>query len=319
MSAKNGKKGLVSLTTRKNSRGFIFVAPWIAGFLLFFITPFIQTVIYSFSDVTVSGGVQTVWVGFKNYVQAVSGDAIFIPTLSGGILSMLIDTPVILVFSLMAASLISRKFKGRWLVRMVFFLPVIYGTGVMLKVQQSDEMFGIVLSRLGAGGVGNDDTISGALLQSFNVERMFYAMGQQLGVGQVLINYILDASEQVFSIINRSGVQILIFLAALKSIPPHLYEVGKVEGASAFEMFWKVTLPMLLPHIITVTVFTIVDSFTNIENTIIEFLQNTMFTKQNFGYGSALSLIYFASIFIIIGVIWGILTLISGKKGTKEK
>ena len=310
------KRFSFSLETRQKNKGFIFVAPWIIGFVLFFLMPFVQTVLYSFNTVEVSDGIQMTHAGFSKYMQAFTSDAQFIPILTGTIIQTLVDTPIILVFSLMAASLISRNFKGRWLVRLIFFLPVIYGTGVMLKVQQGDEIFGLVLQRLGTSA--DTGSLADSFLSSLGIEELYQNLAQQMGSAQIIIFYIIDASKAMFSIINRSGVQILLFLAALKSIPPHLYEVGKVEGASAFEMFWKVTLPLLLPHILTAMVFTIIDSFTNIENEMTEFLQKVIFSNQNYGLGSALSLIYFLCIIVLIGTAGLALGTIARRKGVTQ-
>lgn len=303
-----------SLTNRQNNKGIIFVIPWLVGFLLFFIKPFIETVIYSLSEVNIAGGVSTVYKGITNYQYIFTSDAIFLPALTSTVLTMLVNTPMILVFSLLAASLINREFKGRWFVRMVFFLPIIYGTGVLQSVQQNDNMYLIMLNRMGAV---RSESMSGALLESMDITGMYYALASHLGEAGQLVYYVIGAANQVFSIINRSGIQILIFLAALKSVPRHLYEAARVEGATGIDSFWKITLPLLLPHILTVTIFTVIDSFVNADNKIIELMQNTMFSNQNLGYGSALSMLYFITIIILLGVVALVINFAARKKGDR--
>lgn len=304
----------LSLIEKQNLKGIVFIIPWLVGFFLFFMNPLYETFIYSLSEVNIAGGVSTVFKGISNYQYIFTSDAIFLPTLTSTIISMLVNTPMILVFSLLAATLINREFKGRWFVRMVFFLPIIYGTGVLQSVQQNDNMYLIMLNRMGAV---RSESMSGALLEGMDITGMYYSIANYLGEANVLIHYVIGAANQIFSIINRSGIQILIFLAALRAVPKHLYEAARVEGATGIDSFWKITLPLLLPHILTVTIFTVIDSFVNAENKIIGLMQNTMFSNQDLGYGSALSMLYFLTIVILIGIVAFTINFATLKKGDR--
>ena len=302
-----------SLIVRKNRLGYFFVLPWIIGFFLFFAVPFFQTVQYSFGEVTIQNGINFTFKGIDTYLKAFSRDADFLPNLSEAVINMVVDTPIILVFSLLAASLIQGEYRGRWLVRMVFFIPIIYGTGILMQVQRGDMMYYVLRDRI-SGNNMDRNSLTGLLIQSVNINRFFSYISGQIPVMRTLFNYIASGAGRLFEIINRSGVQVLIFLAALKSIPPHMYEVGKIEGATAFEMFWKVTLPLLVPHIITVTVFTIVDSFTNVTNPMVNLIQQRTFQSQDFSYGSTQSVIYFVIISAIVAVTMGGLTIVQKRK-----
>ena len=302
----------LSLSARRKNMGYWFVLPWIFGFLIFFAAPFIQTIYYTFCSVNAANGITTVYTGLSNYKQAMTSDAVFIPSLTESVLSMLTDTPIILVFSLLAAMLINKPFRGRWLVRLIFFITIIYGSGLMLKIQQDDAMFTALLRRIGSG---DSETVSGAVMSGMEIKKMYYNLAAYLGNAGIAVTYVVDAVDRVIVIINRSGIQTLIFLAALKAIPGQMYEVGKVEGASALEMFWNITLPMLVPHIITTMVFTIVDSFTHVNNPIIEILQSTIFSKHEYGLGSAMSMIYFACILVILAAV-GLIFIKFGDKET---
>jgi len=106
---------------------------------------------------------------------------------------------------------------------------------------------------------------------------------------RVFLEYIAGAVSRITEIITESGVQIVIFIAALQSIPGSMYEVADMEGATGYETFWKVTFPMVMPHIITNIVYTVVDSFT--ESNVVELAYDTAFSEINYGLSSAFSII----------------------------
>ena len=311
-----------SLTARKNRVGYWFVLPWIIGFFLFFLIPFVQTVQYSFGTVTIMDGVKFTFEGIGNYVKALSSDSEFLPTLTAAGIKMTVETPIIVIFSLLAATLIQGKLRGRWLVRMIFFLPIIYATGLLMKIQQGDMMYYIVVDKIG-GSDTDPNSISGLLIRSVNLGVQINYLADQIYLAFNFIGYyvrslllfIVNSAGSVFAMINRSGVQILIFLAALKAIPRNLYEAGQIEGATAFEMFWRVTLPIIVPHIITVAVFTIVDSFVNEFNPLMEMIRTRIFQNQEFSYGCTLAVIYFIFVSVAVAVIMGILVPVQRRNG----
>lgn len=243
-----------------------------------------MTVQFSLSDLTVTpgGGYTLDFVGLDNFLFAFRGHGTFKQILTSSVGDMLIDVPLITFFSLMVAMLLNRKFKGRTLMRAIFFLPVILNSEAILsamKVSASMMMGG--LSSAGA-------EVAEAASTGVGVE-YYVQMFSSLGIPMGLVEYVVGAVSRISDIINASGVQIIIFIAALQSIPSSMYEVAKIEGATAYETFWKVTFPMVMPHIITVVVYTVVDSFVNSE--VVNLAYNTAFSEKNYGLSSTFSII----------------------------
>ena len=276
-----------SLKRRKALTGFLFSLPFIIGFLLFFIVPFIQAIIFSLSDLQFTGeGYDLTYTGIANYYYIIFVHVDFIPLFLEEIGKMIVDLPLILFFSFFSALVLNQKFKGRFLARAIFFLPVIMGAGIILRLQQDDYMT-VFLQQAEQAGFA----FSGQALREFLM---------QLRLPDEMLDYILDAVNRIPEIVRASGIQILIFLAGLQSIPPSMYEASRVEGATAWENFWMITLPMLSPLIITNVVYTIVDSFTAADNEFVELIRSTAIGGAGFGIGMAMSIIYFLAIMIIL-------------------
>ena len=117
----------------------------------------------------------------------------------------------------------------------------------------------------------------------------FIALFGEIALPPTVLQYIVGAVGRISDIIKASGVQIVLFIAALQSIQPSMYEVAKIEGATGYETFWKVTFPMVMPHIITNTIYTIVDAFSQSE--VVNLAYTTAFTEGNYGLSSAFSVI----------------------------
>jgi len=148
-----------------------------------------------------------------------------------------------------------------------------------MKVSASMMMGG-----LSSAGAEVAESVSSGVSVQYYVQ-MFSNLGLPMG----LVEYVVGAVGRISDIINASGVQIIIFIAALQSIPSSMYEVAKIEGATAYETFWKVTFPMVMPHIITVVVYTVVDSFVNSD--VVTLAYNTAFSEKNYGLSSTMSII----------------------------
>jgi ABC-type sugar transport system permease subunit len=273
-----------SFLKRRTLYGYIFILPWIIGFLLFFIQPLFQTIIYSFNNVTIINQKITMnYAGLLNFQKAFFEDPNFLKVLVNSITGVLIDTPMIVIFSLFASTLIHKEFPGRWLVRLIFFLPIIYGTGFLVQMQEQFTL-GTGVSGYSAG--------TNSLMNLF-VDIAGFFPG---------INIIVGFVSRLFDVISRSGVQILIFLAGLNSIPTMYYEASTIDGARDWDNFWLITLPVISPFILMNTVYTIVDSFTQSTNGMIVIIYDSI-NKLQFSYGSARSTIYFACIFIIVLIV----------------
>lgn len=282
---KQKKKKKMSLSTKRSITGLIFILPWLIGFICFYLRSLIMTVEFSLSELTVNpgGGYSLKFVGLDNFIYAFRAHATYKQILTTSIGNMLIDVPLITFFSLFMAMLLNRKFKGRTLVRAIFFLPVILNSGAIMDAMD-------LARSMMSGGISNASAEMAAAAAGSGVSIEYYIqMFSALGLPESIIQYISGAVGRISDIINASGVQIIIFIAALQSIPVSMYEVAKIEGATAYETFWKVTFPMVMPHIITNVVYTVVDSFT--ESDVVELAYNTAFKEMNYGLSSVFSLV----------------------------
>ncbi len=298
---KRKKKHGMSLIQKRNFKGFLFILPWLIGFIVFYARGLVQNIQFSLNTLTVpaTGGYTLDWVGFDNYIYAFRVHGSFKQVLTSSLGNMLIDVPLIIFFSLFMAILLNKKFKGRGIVRAIFFIPVIMGAGAItdaLELARTMMNDGINTS---AGEISD-----AAAAASVSIE-YFIDLFKNLSIPDKVLDYVVGAVTRVTEIISASGVQLIIFIAALQSIPGSMYEVAKIEGATAYETFWKVTFPMVMPHIITNFVYTVVDKFADSE--IIELAYNTTFDNFDYGLGSAMSMvstvIVCAILFLVVAII----------------
>ncbi len=283
--ARTKQKKKRSLSQRRAMKGFIFILPWLIGFIWFYVRSLVMTVQFSFSEMTVNpgGGYSLNFVGVNNFIYAFRAHATYKQVLTTSIGNMLIDVPLITFFSLFMAMLLNRKFKGRTLVRAIFFLPVILNSDAISAAMD-------LARSMMSGGISNSASELAEAAAGSGVSVEYYIqMFTSLGLPETIIEYISGAVGRISDIINASGVQIIIFIAALQSIPGSMYEVAKIEGATAYETFWKVTFPMVMPHIITNVVYTVVDSFTRSD--VVELAYTTAFKYFNYGLSSVFSLV----------------------------
>ena len=291
-----------SLDKKKARGGWLFVAPFVIGFILIYLPILIESVQYTFCDVSQAdeGGRILTPVGWANYREALFGvvGADFIETLVNGLLDMVFDIPMILIFSLFMAVLLNPKMPGRAAFRAIFFIPVIISTGILDSIQEANNM----AAAMEGGGIddGSGASTSEELVSSFDVAMLF----SNMAVGQGLVTYVTEAINNIFDIVNRSGVQMLIFLAGLQSISPAIYESVQIDGATAWETFWKITFPMISPMILVNAVYTVIDSFTSKSNVVMTFISNYQLTDNV--VSSAMSWIYFLVVILIIAVVAGI-------------
>lgn len=286
------KRTRLTLRQRDNIVGYLFIAPFIIGFILFILSPVVQSIILSINDVSITQtGFDTTFIGFENYYFALRVHADYLRTLVEGTGSMLLNVFWIIVFSFFAALLLNQKFRGRLAFRIIFFLPVVMAAGVILELEVQDYMMGVI-------GGEVEETYSFVNFDTLS------AMLMQLQVPEVFMEKIALAVDSIPSIINASGIQILIFLAGLQSISPTLYEASQVEGATAWENFWLITLPMISPLILTNIVYSVIDFFVSPSNELIQLIRNTTFQGAGFGVSSAMSWLYFLAIMIVLGVVF---------------
>lgn len=301
MSNDKKKKKKMSLSKKHGLMGYLFIMPWLIGFIWFYLRSLLLSMQFSFSNLTVNpgGGYSLEFVGLQNYIYAFRAHATYKQVLTTSIGNMLIDVPLITFFSLFMAMLLNRKFKGRTLVRAIFFLPVILNSGAIVDA--------MALARsMMSGGISSASAEMAQAAAGSGISVMYYVqMFGSLGIPDVVIEYLAGAVSRISDIINASGVQIIIFIAALQSIPGSMYEVAKIEGATAYETFWKVTFPMIMPHIITNVVYTVVDSFTQSE--VVELAYDTAFSEMNYGLSSVFSLVSTVITCLILVIVCGLI------------
>lgn len=288
------KQGFRSLEKQRIRWGWVFLAPWIVGIAIFFLWPMIQTVVYSFS--AFGKGFDTTFIGFENYMHFFR-DALFLQDLLTAVVETLPSTLLIITFSIMIALLLRQEFPMRGLARAVFFLPVIIASGPVISI----------LDQVMLGGAATDAaTGSSYLFQAPDLTLVF----ADLGVPQQVLESITTIINEIFDLMWKSGVQILLLLAALNSIPTSFYEVAMMEGATGWEKFWKITLPTMSPTLVVVIIYTLIDCFTDYDNVIIRYI-NDYHTKTNYAYSSTVGMIYCVCVLIIIGIVSLILSRIA--------
>ena len=273
---------------QKKLWGILFIAPWLLGFVFFFMIPLVNSLRYSLSEIEASSeGLQVTFIGLSNFINALTVNTAFNRQLLESIMNIVINVPLILIFSLFLAVVLNQKFFGRSIARSIFFLPVILASGVILGLEQTSLVQEINQQNATSGGLAN-------IMSSFELQRIML----RAGVNEYIVFYLTGAVDRIYEIVSQSGVQILIFLAGIQTISPHLYEASKIEGATGYEAFWKITLPMVSPLILVNLVYTIIDSFSR--SPVTDLVMSVGFDNFNFGLSSAMAWIYFLSIMIIL-------------------
>lgn len=296
------KKSKLSLDEKKANMGYLFILPWLLGFIFLFAIPLIQSVVFSLNKIVLtSTGYELEYVGLRNYKNALLVHPTFVRVLTESMQTMASFVPLVVLFSLFAATLLNQKFKGRTTVRAIFFLPVILGSGVIFMMQNYswfDEF-----SR-GADSVGISAELT---MRGFSLRRYLEEIASGLNIS--VIKYVVNAVRSIYAIIHASGVQILIFLAGLQSIPPSIYEACHIEGATSWEVFWKVTFPMISPLILANAVYTIIDTFTISYNDVMLLIRTTALGgNPDLSSSAAMALIYFAAIAVVLAIVIGFIS-----------
>ncbi|AFK86176.1 MULTISPECIES: carbohydrate ABC transporter permease [Thermoanaerobacterium] len=284
----------LTLKQRNAIIGLTFILPWLIGFLIYYVGSLFLTIQFSLSKVIIgkTGGYTTSFIGISNFKNTLLVDPNFNQVLVNSIIDILIDIPFIIFFSLFIAILLNQKFKGRAFVRAIFFLPILLTAGaVQSSLQLATQHI-----------MGGASAMMKELTPSIGVNvNYFLGIFQELGLPSVLVDYVTSLVSRIFDIVRASSVQIIIFIAALQSIPNSLYESAKIEGATSYEIFWKITLPIVTPLILANVVYTVVDSFVN--SNVVELAFNEAFTNYNYGLSAAMSILSTVAILLILGLI----------------
>ena len=296
---KFGKKR-ASLDARKARAGYFFVLPFLLGVFLIYIPILLDSVWLSLGDIIYKSDIGDFvyrWDGLIYYKNALTVDPNFTTKLLAGLQQLIFEVPAVIIFSLFIAVVLNQKMLGRAVFRAIFFVPVIISTGLMESINAND-----VMSDASAGGIqdGSGQGASNQIISTLDVEALF----ENMAIGGQLVEYVVKIVNDVYNIINYSGVQMLIFLAGLQSISPQIYEACRIDGATGWETFWKITFPMISPMILVNAVYTIIDAFTRSTNPMMAFLGG-MGTGPSV---TAMSWMYFIVVILIIAVVAGIVS-----------
>ena len=293
------KRRKASLDARRARAGYFFVAPFILGIILIYLPMLIDSIWFSFNKMvpTIVDGLPAIdfeYKGLEYYKYAFTESPDFVTKLLAGLQQLVFQVPAIIIFSLFIAVVLNQKMLGRAAFRAIFFVPVIISTGLMESINGSD----IASSEMEGGVDDGSGTSAGAgIISTLDVQNLF----QTMAVGGELVGYVVNLVNNIYQIINYSGVQMLIFLAGLQSISPSIYEACRIDGASGWETFWKVTFPMISPMILVNAVYTIIDAFTRSSNITIAYIKG-----QDTHQGAAMYWIYFIVVILIIAVVAGV-------------
>ena len=285
------QKKLAGLERRKVAAGYVFTLPFSLGFLIFMIRPLIQSLYMSFCNVDVSaGGFKYILAGLTNYTRAFTIDIEFSRLLVEEILRMCINAPAILVFSFFTALILNQKFAGRGFVRAIFFLPVILSSGVILGVEYNNSLLSSMQDTIAQSGTGT--SITGAIQNILMTS----------GVGTRAFRIVFDIVNGIYDVAISSGIQIIIFLSGLQTIPVSMYEAANIEGCTAWEKLWKITFPMISPLFLVNWVYTIVDFCMRSDNRVMEKIRQELVVQINYGFSSSMAWVYFVIVMVIIGI-----------------
>lgn len=298
----NKKKIQMKYSTKRSLNGFIFVLPFLIGFFLFFVIPLANTIMYSFHKVGVkdTGGMTFTYIGVQNYIdlfktEVTTTSHTMIRLFTDQNVSILTNVPLIVIFSLFLALLANMKFKGRGFVRVIFFLPIVLGLDVVT------EMLAMTTGSEWA------QAESGLFTESF----VTHLLMRYTNLPMDILNSVIGYVNNIFEVISQAGVQTLVYLAGLQSISPSLYEVAKIEGATNYETFWKVTIPSIMHITLFVVVYTIVDLF--LASPIAKEAYSFAFEQSKIGTGSALSVVYMLNVILALGLVLLVLRKVVGK------
>ena len=285
------QKNLAGLQRRKAISGYLFILPFIIGFLAFMVKPLFQSLYMSFCDVQVSPeGITNVFIGIDNFLRVFTVDTEFNRLLLEEISRMCINALAIMVFSFFVALILNQKFKGRALVRAIFFLPVILSSGVILGVEYDNALLASVQSMVEE--TTNTASVSDAIQEIL----------MTTGIGVSAFEIVFDIVDGIYDVAIASGIQIIIFLSGLQTISTNMYEAAAIEGCTAWESLWKITFPMISSLFLVNWIYTIVDFCMRTDNEVIDKISTQMITHINYGFASAMSWIYFLIVIAIIGV-----------------
>lgn len=295
---KKARRHSMSLEKKNSLFGYVFTLPIIIGLAFVYLPVLFQSLMYSFGDISITKEGWTVeWAGWQNYNQALFVEDGFLRTVIESIASLLPQILIVIIFAFFMANILNQKFKGRTVARVIFFIPVIISTGIISQLDSMSSMLDVYSSG------GKMDTGGAAGSNLFGYEQIADLVTQTLN-NTDLSNIVLGAVDGLYSVITSSGVQMLIFLAGLQGISVSMYESAKVEGATGWEVFWKISFPMISPLILVNLIYTVIDLFLKSDNAAISFINTYLDNAATYEVASAFSWIYTIIVILFVAVVF---------------
>jgi ABC-type sugar transport system permease subunit len=237
------------------------------------------------------------YVGLENLDKVINIDPTFRRALVEEMGRMLLIVPAIIIFSLFVAIILNQEFKARGIIRAIFFLPVILSSGIMIGLETNNSLLNSMADIIKEGNLMRS-SVTGVLEDILVVE----------GAASDFMGYIFQIINQIYDIAMASGIQIIIFLSALQTIPPSMFEAAKIEGATSWECFWKITFPMVSSLILVNIVYSVVDYFMRTDNRVMERINQIIIRSMQYDFGTAMAWVYFLAVIAIIGIAMAIIS-----------
>ena len=267
--------------------GYTFVLHWIIGLITFFFVPLIYSIMYSFSDITMTeSGFSLAFAGLKNYEMSLFKNPDYLDEVRNAIGSMFYSLPMIIALSLILAVLLNQKYKGRTIMRILFFLPVIIESSVVISLL-SDPAINVPIFNFSTEGQGLMD---------------YEMILGNLNLPKQITDFLTFFLSNAVSLTWSCGVQIILFLAGLQSIPESLYEVSKIEGANKWDEFWQITVPMLRHVLSLVIIYSMISKFTRSTNRVVAAAMELM-RANDYSNAAAMLWFYFVVVLAVIGIV----------------
>ncbi|MCQ2448945.1 MAG: sugar ABC transporter permease [Clostridia bacterium] len=277
-------RGVESLRRRY---GYSFVAHWVLGLIVFFFIPLVSSIRYAFSEITITGkGFEFSYVGLENFKVALFQNAEYLDLVRDSIGSMFYSLPMIIALSLILAVLLNQKYPGRAIMRVIFFLPVIIESSVIVNLLAGPSINASIFD-FSAEGSGFID---------------YSSIFANLNLPTQITDFLTFFLSNTVSLTWNCGVQIILFLAGLQGIPASLYEVSKIEGANKWDEFWQITVPMLRHVLSLVIIYTMISQFTSANNKVVATATGLM-KDIKYNMASAMLWFYFIIVLIVIGIV----------------
>ena len=290
------RKKTIGLTSRRAFYGYLFILPFILGFIFFLVKPLCQSLNMAFSEVGFSiEGFNIVWNNFANFKRALTVDPDFNRLITEAVTQMIYRSLATIVFSFFVALLLNQKFKGRALARSIFFLAVILSSGVLVGLEYNNALMQQLKDTIEEAG--NVNVITDVLEELLVPD----STGVN-GISGKVFKTLFEIIDSIYDVAMASGIQIIIFLSGLQNISPSMYEAAEMEGCTAWESLWKITVPMVSPLMLVCWIYTIVDFFMKTDNKVMEKISEQMVVQLNYGFSSAMAWIYFVVCMLLIGL-----------------